>query len=59
MTRQTMPINVGRGGNDTAGRPDPSQGPYWDLDLLVPDDACALLEVMKKLALRRRGERRT
>jgi excisionase family DNA binding protein len=25
----------------------PSQGPYWDLDLLTPDDVCALLKVKK------------
>ena len=31
-------INAGRGGNDAAGRPVPPQGPYWDLDLLTPDD---------------------
>ena len=47
MTRETVAINVGRGGNDAAGRPVPPQGPYWDLDLLTPDDVCALLKVKK------------
>ena len=23
------------------------EGPYWDLDLLTPDDVCALLKVKK------------
>ena len=47
MTRQIAAINAGRGGNDAAGRPVPPQGPYWDLDLLTPDDVCALLKVKK------------
>ena len=47
MTRETAAINAGRGGNDVAGGPVPSQGPYWDLDLLTPDDVCALLKVKK------------
>ncbi len=46
MTRETVAINVGRGGNDAAGRADPPD-PYWDLDLLTPDDVCALLKVKK------------
>ena len=25
----------------------PPQNPYWDLDLLTPDDVCALLKVKK------------
>ena len=45
MTRETAAINAGRSRNDAAGRP--SQGPYWDLDLLTPDDVCALLKVKK------------
>ncbi len=40
-------INVAQGGNDAAGRPIPPQSPYWDLDLLTPDDVCALLKVKK------------
>ena len=47
MTHQITAINAGRGGNDTAGRPVPAQGPYRDLDLLTPDDVCALLKVKK------------
>jgi excisionase family DNA binding protein len=47
VTRETVAINAGQSGNDAAGRPVPSQGPYWDLDLLTPDDVCALLKVKK------------
>ena len=47
MTRQIAAINAGRRGGDAAGRPVPPQGPYWDLDLLTPDDVCALLKVKK------------
>ena len=47
MTRETAAINAGRSGTDAAGRPVPPQGPYWDLDLLTPDDVCALLKVKK------------
>jgi excisionase family DNA binding protein len=47
VTHESMAINAGRGGNDAAGRPVPPQGPYWDLDLLTPDDVCALLKVKK------------
>ena len=42
-----MAINAGSGGNDAAGPPVPPQSPYWDLDLLTPDDVCALLKVKK------------
>ena len=47
MTREAIAINAGRSGNDTAGRPVRPQDPYWDLDLLTPDDVCALLKVKK------------
>ena len=47
MTREAAAINAGRSGNDAAGRPVSHQGPYWDLDLLTPDDVCALLKVKK------------
>ena len=47
MTRETVASNLGRGGNDAAWRPAPPRGPYWDLDLLTPDDVCALLKVKK------------
>ena len=47
MTRESVAINIGPGGNDPAGPPPLVQGPYWDLDLLTPDDVCALLKVKK------------
>ena len=47
MIRQPVIINAGRGGNQADGRPDPAQSTYWDLDLLTPDDVCALLKVKK------------
>ena len=47
MTREAAASNVGRDPNDAAGPLVPSQGPYWDLDLLTPDDVCALLKVKK------------
>jgi excisionase family DNA binding protein len=45
VTRNTAAI--GRGGNDAAGLPGLPQGPLLDLDLLTPDDVCALLKVKK------------
>jgi excisionase family DNA binding protein len=47
VTRETVAINVGLDRNDGAERPVPPQNPYWDLDLLTPDDVCALLKVKK------------
>ena len=47
MIRQPATINEGRSGNHADGRPDPAQNSYWDLDLLTPDDVCALLKVKK------------
>jgi len=47
VTRQTVAVNSERGGNNADGRPDTAHGPYWDLDLLTPDDVCALLKVKK------------
>ncbi len=47
MTRENAAINFGPGQNDAAGWPIPPQSPYWDLDLLTPDDVCALLKVKK------------
>jgi len=47
VTRENVAINGGRGGNDAAGRSVPLQSPYWDLELLTPDDVCALLKVKK------------
>jgi excisionase family DNA binding protein len=47
VTRETAAITAGRSRDDAAGRPVRPQGPYWDLDLLTPDDVCALLKVKK------------
>ena len=47
MTHQAAATNGERDGNHAAGRPDPPQSPHWDLDLLTPDDVCALLKVKK------------
>ena len=47
MIRKTAAINARVGGSDPAGRPVPPQSPHWDLDLLTPDDVCALLKVKK------------
>jgi excisionase family DNA binding protein len=47
MTREAAAINPGQGRNDASGRPVPPQSPWWDLDLLTPDDVCALLKVKK------------
>ena len=47
MTRENAAINAGRGSNDAATWRVPPQDPHWDLDLLTPDDVCALLKVKK------------
>jgi excisionase family DNA binding protein len=47
VTHEAMAVNGRRGGNHAPGRPDLAQDPYWDLDLLTPDDVCALLKVKK------------
>jgi excisionase family DNA binding protein len=47
VIRHTAAINEGQGGDDLVGRSVPPHGPYWDLDLLTPDDVCALLKVKK------------
>jgi len=47
VTHQTAALGVGPGADAAAGRPVPAQGPYWDLDLLTPDDVCALLKIKK------------
>jgi excisionase family DNA binding protein len=47
VTRETVAINIGPARNDAARRPVPPQSSYWDLDLLTPDDVCALLKVKK------------
>lgn len=47
MTRETPAFHPGRSGSDADERLVPPQGPYWDLDLLTPDDVCASLKVKK------------
>jgi excisionase family DNA binding protein len=47
MTREAVAANGQRDGTHGPGRPDLAQDPYWDLDLLTPDDVCALLKVKK------------
>ena len=47
MIRQPVTVNVEPRGNHADGRPYPAQNAYWDLDLLTPDDVCALLKVKK------------
>jgi excisionase family DNA binding protein len=47
VTRETAAANADRHRYPAAGRPVLPEGPYWDLDLLTPDDVCALLKVKK------------
>jgi len=47
VTHEAMAVNGRRGENHAPGRQDLAQDPYWDLDLLTPDDVCALLKVKK------------
>jgi excisionase family DNA binding protein len=47
VTRETVASNGPRDGSDAVGQPAPPQAPTWDLDLLTPDDVCALLKVKK------------
>jgi excisionase family DNA binding protein len=47
VTRQTEATNARQGESDVNGRLNPRQGAHWDLDLLTPDDVCALLKVKK------------
>jgi excisionase family DNA binding protein len=47
MSRETAAINADGNRNVAAGRPVLPEGPYWDLELLTPDDVCALLKVKK------------
>lgn len=46
-TPDTPGFHARQSGSDTDGRLVPAQSPYWDLDLLTPDDVCALLKVKK------------
>ncbi len=47
MTSETAAINAGGDRNRTDRRSDPAHRAHWDLDLLTPDDVCALLKVRK------------
>lgn len=47
VTRQTGTASAGQGPSDVSERSDPLHGARWDLDLLTPDDVCALLKVKK------------
>ncbi len=47
MTRQPEATSAGKDDSEVSRRPDPLQGARWDLDLLTPDDVCALLKVKK------------
>jgi excisionase family DNA binding protein len=47
VTRDTAAFHAGQSGSAADGRLVPPQGRYWDLDLLTPDDVCALLKVKK------------
>jgi hypothetical protein len=48
VTRETAAINAVRAESEAAERlVPPPQNPYWDLDLLTPDDVCALLKVKR------------
>ena len=47
MIRQSEAVGAGQDDSDVSRRPDPLQGARWDLDLLTPDDVCALLKVKK------------
>lgn len=47
MSRQTGTASAGQGPSDVSERSDPLHGARWDLDLLTPDDVCALLKVKK------------
>jgi excisionase family DNA binding protein len=45
--RETPAFHAGQSGRDADEWLVLPQGPYWDLDLLTPDDVCALLKVKK------------
>jgi excisionase family DNA binding protein len=47
VTGETPAFHAGQNGSDAHGGLVPPQAPYWDLDLLTPDDVCALLKVKK------------
>ena len=47
MIGGTMASNAGPGERHADRQPDSAHGAHWDLDLLTPDDVCALLKVKK------------
>jgi excisionase family DNA binding protein len=47
VTRQPEASSAAQVESDVSRRPDPLRGARWDLDLLTPDDVCALLKVKK------------
>jgi excisionase family DNA binding protein len=47
VTRDSTATNPSKSTGVPDGALVPPQGPYWDLDLLTPDDVCALLKVKK------------
>jgi excisionase family DNA binding protein len=47
VTHRTVASAAAQGKRLPDGRPDPTQSAHWDLDLLTPDDVCALLKVKK------------
>jgi hypothetical protein len=47
VTPETAAIKVATDEGHAAGQPPPPRSPFWDLDLLTPDDVCALLKVKK------------
>jgi len=47
VTRHAAASTAGPRANGAAGQQAPPPGPRWDLDLLTPDDVCALLKVKK------------
>ena len=51
MTRETESTGDRQDKSDLAGYLVPPQGSHWDLDLLTPDDVCALLKVKKSWPL--------
>jgi excisionase family DNA binding protein len=47
VTRDTEAPSTEQNRKNDLERAVPHQAPYWDLDLLTPDDVCALLKVKK------------
>jgi excisionase family DNA binding protein len=47
VTRDSASRNTEASSKEDLGRPIPHESLYWDLELLTPDDVCALLKVKK------------